>query len=215
MYGFIPAGGADPGPNWVYGSFASNGGNDNPSGVETNVYCLGVVGDSIPNPNGTLHGSLGDYARAAGSFKCPADQSVTPTATYGTAVSRVRSCSANMYVGCDPVDYQNGAYNLNINYKPFFKSSDFGVGGLASSDCFMQLDENPLSLNDGYFEYIAANTSIDDRPAVNHGNSSSFSFADGHAELHKWVDAFLNIKSNWGPTKQDPAWLASHGTTRK
>jgi len=86
---------------------------------------------------------------------------------------------------------------------------------LSSSDCFMQLDENPKSINDGYFEYIAANTGLDDRPAVNHGNSSSFSFADGHAALHKWVDAFLNINSGWSATEQDPAWLADHGTCHR
>ena len=214
LYGFIPAGGADPGPNWVYGSFGNPTG-DTPAGVQTNIYCLGVLGDNIPNPNGTLHGSLGDYAKAAGSFKCPADQSTTPASTYGSALSRVRSCSANMYVGCDPNDYQYSAYNLNPSYKAFFKSSDFGVGGLSGSDCFVYLDENPASLNDGYFEYIAANTMLNDRPAVNHGNSSSFSFADGHAELHKWFDAFLNLKSNWSPTERDPAWLATHGTIHR
>jgi prepilin-type N-terminal cleavage/methylation domain-containing protein/prepilin-type processing-associated H-X9-DG protein len=220
LYGFIPAGGADPGPNWVYGSFAYDGNptGDNPSGIDTNIYALGVQGDSIPNPNGTLHGSIGGYAKAAGTYRCPADESTTPTAlnnVYGTTVPRVRSCSANMYVGCDPLDYELSYYSLDKRFKPFYKFSDFGVGGLSSSDCFMQLDENPKSINDGYFEYIAANTSLNDRPAVNHGNSSSFSFADGHAELHKWFDAFLNINSTWSRTDQDPAWLAAHGTVLK
>jgi prepilin-type N-terminal cleavage/methylation domain-containing protein len=220
LYGFIPSGGADPGPNWVYGFFAydASPGGDNPSGIETNVYALGVLGDSIPKPNGTLHGSIGNYAKAQGTYRCPADQSTTPTVlnnVYGTALPRVRSCSANMYVGCDPQDYQLDTYSLDRRFKPFFKFSDFGVGGMSSSDCFMQLDENPKSINDGYFEFIAANTGLNDRPAVNHGNSSSFSFSDGHAELHRWFDAFLNINSTWSPTEQDPAWLASHGTVHK
>jgi len=173
------------------------------------------MGDNIANPNGALHGSIGAYAKAPGTFKCPADQSLTPTATYGAAIPRVRSCSANMYVGCDPLDYQYSDYNLNTSYQPYFKTSDFGVGGLSSSDCFVYLDENPASLNDGYFEFIASNSNLNDRPAVNHGNSSSFSFADGHAQLHKWVDAFLNIKSTWSASEQDPAWLATHGTAHR
>jgi prepilin-type processing-associated H-X9-DG protein len=75
------------------------------------------------------------------------------------------------------------------------------------------LDENPDSLNDGYFEFVADQVTnpgqVNDIPAVNHGNSSSFSFADGHCELHKWLDAFLKIK---GTGIQDPAWLGAHGT---
>src|ERR1700733_9513483 len=69
-YGFIPAGGKDPGPNWVYGSMADqvNQTGDSFSGVETNIYCLGVEGDSISNPNGTLHGSIGGYAKAPRTY---------------------------------------------------------------------------------------------------------------------------------------------------
>jgi prepilin-type processing-associated H-X9-DG protein len=104
-----------------------------------------------------------------------------------------------------------GNYNLNSSYRPFFKYSDLS-GGLSATECFVFLDENPDSLNDGYFEYIADGGSINDRPAVNHGNSSSFSFADGHCELKKWMDAFLTLNGT-GP--KDSKWLAAHGTIHK
>jgi prepilin-type processing-associated H-X9-DG protein len=76
------------------------------------------------------------------------------------------------------------------------------------------LDENPNSLNDGYFEYIPNGDSVNDRPAINHGKSSSFSFADGHAALHKWQDTFLvNSVSDAGLVAGiDTHWLAQHGT---
>lgn len=45
-----------------------------------------------------------------------------------------------------------------------------------------------MSLNDGWFEYVLNGTTINDQPAINHGFSSSFSFADGHCQLHKWQD---------------------------
>jgi prepilin-type processing-associated H-X9-DG protein len=217
LYGFIPAGGKDPGPNWVYGSMADQTvpTGDNPGGVETNVYCLGVLGDTIPNPNGTLHGSIGGYAKAPGTYHCPADKSTTYTAlnsVYGTPVPRVRSVSCNMYVGCHSYDYQHQTYNINNGYKGYFKTSDFGVGGLSSSDVFSFLDENPASINDGYFEFNEPNTGMDDRPAVNHGNSSSFAFCDGHAELHRWFDDYLTYNSVWHLNYKDPAWLAQHGT---
>jgi prepilin-type N-terminal cleavage/methylation domain-containing protein/prepilin-type processing-associated H-X9-DG protein len=214
LYGLI-VNGVDPGPNWVYGSMADelNPTGDNPAGVETNTYVLGVQGDTIPN--GTLHGSIGGYAKAAGTYHCPADKSTTYTAlnsVYGTPQPRVRSVSCNQYVGCHKWDYQNTKFSLNTGFRPYFKTSDCGVGGLSSSDIFSFLDENPESINDGYFEIEVPDTGINDRPAVNHGNSSSFAFTDGHAQLHKWVDAFLTYNSQWHSLFQDPAWLAAHAT---
>jgi prepilin-type processing-associated H-X9-DG protein len=102
----------------------------------------------------------------------------------------------------------------NPNYRAFFKYTVFGAG-FASSDCFEFLDENPMSINDGYFEYLADGSAINDRPAVNQGSSSSFSFADGHCELHKWSDAYLTYNSSYSSTQADPKWLANHGTQLK
>ncbi|HEY4417661.1 MAG TPA: prepilin-type N-terminal cleavage/methylation domain-containing protein [Verrucomicrobiae bacterium] len=206
-------------PNWVYGFLAYTGSGDNPAGIQTNIWALGVLGDTDPSGSGlVLSGSIGGYSKTAGIYKCPADKSLTSqtlsAASYGaTGYPRVRSCSANLYVGCGAGDYRLGNYGLDNAYKAFFKTSDFGVGGLSSSDCFVYVDENPQSLNDGYFEYIAKGNAINDRPAVNHGNSSSFSFADGHVGLNKWNNTYLNINNT--TVGSDVAWLAQHGTVKK
>jgi prepilin-type N-terminal cleavage/methylation domain-containing protein/prepilin-type processing-associated H-X9-DG protein len=206
LAGITFTGGAQAIPNWVAGSFGNPGpAGDNPAGVETNTYLLGINGDNVPGV-GTLVGSIGSYSKAAGVYKCPADRKLDTV----SGQPRVRSCSANMYCGPYLRNYQMGNYNLNTQYKAFFKYSDFGAG-LGSSSCFVFLDENPAQLNDGYFEFIADGSSVNDRPAVNHGNSSSFSFADGHCELHKWSDAFLTLNGN-GPI--DRQWLAAHGTCK-
>jgi prepilin-type N-terminal cleavage/methylation domain-containing protein/prepilin-type processing-associated H-X9-DG protein len=218
--GFTPVG-TSPAklPSWVGNSmgFNLNGSGDAQQGCSTNDYYLGVRGDNVLIGGfvaGTLTGSIGGYAKAAGVYKCPADRSID---TF-YKVARIRSCSANMYCGADsstdPADtasYPNGGFGYDLRFKPFYKYTDFG-SGMGTSDCFVFVDENPLSCNDGYFEFIAAGTSVNDRPAVNHGNTSSFSFADGHCELHKWVDAYLTPNGT-GPN--DPMWLAAHGTTRK
>lgn len=65
-----------------------------------------------------------------------------------------------------------------------------------------------------------------DSPAVFHGDSSTFNFADGHAESHKWLSAstinFARVgedSSNQGrpsdtaATNPDLYWIASHGAT--
>ena len=66
-----------------------------------------------------------------------------------------------------------------------------------------------------YFLFPANNGYINDRPAVNHGKYSSFSYADGRAELHKWVDVFLARNFNSTAPVKDNGWLAQHGTGHK
>jgi prepilin-type N-terminal cleavage/methylation domain-containing protein/prepilin-type processing-associated H-X9-DG protein len=217
--GFLPGGVQNPedpiAPNWVAGTmgtpgFTMDGSVDSPLGCSTNAYFLGVNGDRVPpDPangmaGGTLIGSIGGYAKAAGVYKCPADKTID----IHWKVPRDRSCSANMYVGADKRQYRNATFGYNTSYKAFSKFADFGAG-FGSASCFEFVDENPNSCNDGYFEYIADGGGINDRPAVNHGNSSSFSFCDGHCELHKWQDAFLTLT---GAGTVDPHWLAAHGT---
>ncbi len=204
-------------PCWVAGNMGINstlaptsparedGSSDGPAGCSTNINFLGVNGDVVPGTaGGTLIGSIGSYAKAAGVYKCPADK----TADFHWKVPRVRSVSANMYVGAYRADYSQGHFSYDKRFKPFYKYSDFSAA-FSSTDCFEFLDEDPLSCNDGYFEYVAAANGINDRPAVNHGSSSSFSFCDGHCELHKWADAFLTPN---GAGSIDPHWLANHGT---
>lgn len=208
--GTVNAGGVLP--SWVGNSmgFNEDGSGDAYPGCSTNINFLGVNGDFVPPAGGfgggTLIGSIGGYAKAAGVYKCPADKTIDKY--YKTP--RCRSVSANMYVGADPRNYKGSTYGYDTGYKAFYKFSDFG-GGFASSQCFEFLDENPMSINDGYFEFIASASAPNDRPAVNHGNSSSFSFVDGHCELHKWMDAFLTPNGT-GPI--DLHWLSDHGTCK-
>jgi len=193
-------------PNWVYGSFSSNLGTgevETPPGCATNPFFLGVNGDS--GFGVTLLGSIGSYAKAAGVYHCPADTYNDPA----YKALRVRSCSMNLQCGSTPA----GVLQSDpINYQLFSKYSDFGKG-IGSSDCFIFLDENPLSLDDGWFQYSLDGSSVKNRPAVNHGNSSSFVFADGHAALQKWHDKFLNIGSSGSGS--DTMWLAQHGTVHR
>jgi prepilin-type N-terminal cleavage/methylation domain-containing protein/prepilin-type processing-associated H-X9-DG protein len=210
-----PCIGIAPGsPNWVAASFGQLSGTasptDSPAGCSTNIYYLGVEGDTVPGV-GTLVGSIGPYAKAAGVYKCPADiKGIDPVSKQ----PRVRSCSANCYMGTNQRDYEFGS-QIDNSYTAFFKYSNFNAK-LATTDAYVFLDENPLSINDGYLEVDANPTSqFDDRPAINHGNSSSFSFADGHVELHKWRDSLLLTNPNSYPNvsaSQDHQWLCTHAS---
>ena len=196
-------------PNWVDGVITSTAnGNiqETPVGCSQEDFFLGVKGNS-ETFNGVYYaliGSIGKYANAAGVYHCPADIYQDPT----WHKTRNRSCSANFQV--DGTGAGGGAGRV------FRKFSDWGGGQLGASDCFVYLDENPQSLNDGWFDYHNNTTgtppTVNDCPAVNHGHLSSFSFADGHAELNLWHDAFLHVQSPGAAGGTDTQWLIDHGT---
>jgi prepilin-type processing-associated H-X9-DG protein len=199
-----PSGGAYIGvaggqPNWVAGAMAGNGNGANPAGSETNISLFGVQGDTDSLGN-KLVGSIGSYTKAAGIYLCPADKSLFQ------GVPRVRSVSANCYMGASAVEP-----NVNRAYRVFKKATD--LIKIGSTEAIVYLDENPTSINDGFFLGSADPTGAGagDRPAVNHGNSSSISFADGHCELKKWRDVFLRPGAP-GFTRADTSWLAIHLT---
>lgn len=213
--------GVAPGdPVWVAGTFKNQYGSGyspptpNPT---TNTFLLGVLGDTDPSGSGLrLMGSIGGYTRNGGVYRCPADQYLDPT----TQQTRNRSCSANGYIGTTAYE-QNVGGSVNNTFTMFRRTSDFN-SKLSPSDAFVYLDENPASLDDGFFyifESVNPNTLslAENYPAVNHGNSTSMTFADGHSELHKWHDVFLKIStaSSGNPASSDNIWLTSHATVKR
>jgi prepilin-type processing-associated H-X9-DG protein len=50
------------------------------------------------------------------------------------------------------------------------------------------VDEHPGSINDGYFQVSMTSMAWPDVPASYHNRACSFSFADGHGEIRKWLD---------------------------
>jgi len=189
--------------DWVAGSFGSYGATGDPVGAETNIWLLGVLGNADPTGvvKQPLGGSIGLYAKNAGVYKCPSDQSVYKTGK--TSLPRVRSCSANCYMGTTPTEQHNG--EIAAHYFIFNKFSVF-PSKLGPADAFVFADENPKSLNDGFL-LIEEPGGGGDSPAVNHGSSSALTFADGHAQLHKWHDDIL-VPTKPGMT--DDKWLSQH-----
>jgi len=89
------------------------------------------------------------------------------------------------------------------------------------------LDEHPDSINaGGYANQMVespGSARIIDYPASYHNSAAGLSFADGHAEIKKWLDSRtikpinnrlmpLNVAS---PKNVDMIWLADRTTIRK
>ena len=194
--------------DWVAGDFGTqlNDTQDNPAGSSTNTALLGVFGDNVAGLPAPLAGSIGSYTKNPGVYLCPADHSMTlGKGPSKTKVQRVRSCSANCYVGTTGSEQHNGG-EIKYGWQVYRKLADFN-SRLSSADCMVFTDENPLSLNDGFLlEY--PNVGPGDRPAVNHNKASAITFADGHAQVHKWKDSLIGAAS--GTT--DSAWIGAHIT---
>jgi prepilin-type N-terminal cleavage/methylation domain-containing protein/prepilin-type processing-associated H-X9-DG protein len=163
---------------WIYGDMQNPGGS-----VNTNLLILGLIYPYAPN---------------YGLFKCPADRRTAfftqaPPLGPGGPPS-VRSVSMNGYMNPigPPKDPNQKSYApLNLSYKIFRKQSDLAIIGAAN--CWVLLDENPWSINDGWFCFDPSPTANNwvDKPAIYHANACGLSFADGHAEIHKWRDQNL------------------------
>jgi prepilin-type processing-associated H-X9-DG protein len=106
----------------------------------------------------------------------------------------------------------------------FYKTTD--IIDPSPSQCYVMLDEHPDSINAGGFANMMvespASARIIDYPASYHNGAAGISFADGHAEIKKWLDArtkapvtyapmTLNVAS---PNNADMIWLSERTSSR-
>ncbi|MGA3267389.1 MAG: DUF1559 domain-containing protein [Verrucomicrobiota bacterium] len=157
-----------------------------------------------------IQAALGPYlGKMAAVYHCPADYVLSQTQSLAGWKFRVRSYSMNASVG-DAGSVSESGYNINNpGYVQFFKLTTIS----RPSDIFVFLDEHPDSISDGYFvnqvnepSYAtayrpAAPNSWLRLPASYHNGAASFSFADGHAEIHEWL---------YGSTKLPPVAEAAN-----
>jgi len=179
--------------------------------VSTMAYVEGL-GNLMGNTNTALYtdGLLAPYlGNVMGVYKSPAD--TMPSANG----DRIRSYSMNGQMGCA---YIIGKINFDSPAIQYVKESD--IKQPSPSDAFVFCEESPNTINDGYLEINSQPSApgFPDVPASYLGGSCAFSFADGHAEPHKWVTGVLmNVKGAYpyltgGAKNVDWQWFAQHAT---
>ena len=75
------------------------------------------------------------------------------------------------------------------NCHVYFRETDLNYGGTAN--LWLLMDENPYSINDGFFECNPDKDGWVDFPASYHDGAGGLSFCDGHAQYHKWRDPLV------------------------
>jgi prepilin-type N-terminal cleavage/methylation domain-containing protein len=143
-------------------------------------------------------GLIFSYAPNLAIFKCPADKKA---AVNGEPT--IRSMAMNGYMNPlnsspPPAPAATPPGPLNAAYKMFKKQSDI-TSGLGSSMTWVLIDENPVSINDGWFCVDPSPTASNwiDKPATYHDRAGGLSFADGHGEIKRWRDQ--NLINYTGP----------------
>jgi prepilin-type N-terminal cleavage/methylation domain-containing protein/prepilin-type processing-associated H-X9-DG protein len=195
-------------PQWCPGQMQTGA----PTGEPTNTAWIKI-------------GQIYPFVGSSGPYRCPADHSTykagNSSALGGQGDPRVRSMSMNSWMNPGQNDV-----NMDFNfYRVYRKDSDLAVPG--SANLWLLLDENPYSINDGFF--LEEPTGLGnpptavgwiDCPAAYHNNAGGISFCDGHAQIRKWTDpTVLNWKiaaslnaTPAAPPRTDLLWLLARTT---
>jgi prepilin-type N-terminal cleavage/methylation domain-containing protein/prepilin-type processing-associated H-X9-DG protein len=183
--------------------------------------CTGLTGEKLLKASPTF-----TYLKSDKVFRCPSDNSGL-LAGGGKVLLRNRSYSVNGAMG------KSSFHQVNVPpYKDVIKLNDITQPG--PSGIYVLLDEHENSINDSHFYPFAdMKTSRSsqgwlDAPSGRHGNATGFAFADGHAEIHKWLDSDVTkVRISGGkveanditflpkPGPKDFAWFADHIAPRQ
>ena len=167
---------------------------------------------------------------SAGIFKCPADKSTAPN-NFGVRVPRVRSVTMNCWMGGESPEPLTGI--PAGPYRVFSKTVHIS----RPSYMMVFLDEREDSINNGWFGVnmggyphgmVGANPgayAFFDFPAFYHNNAAGIAFADGHSEIHRWLDSrtlrpigtasIVVLPGTPSPNNQDVFWINDHATVQK
>ncbi len=133
-----------------------------------------------------MQSHLWPYLNSIGAWRCPADKSLSKH--RGRLIPRVRSVSMNNWLNPNMI-WQN-----QRKYKAYRKLAD--MTRPSPTGIWVVLDEREDRINNGFFVvdmegFSPRNPSryeMVDMPASYHNGAGGVSFADGHAEIHKWLD---------------------------
>ncbi len=186
-----------------------------------NQWCMGTMEYPPPSTNSVLimDSLLFPYVKNLAVYRCPADRKTTTKPYGGSGIPTVRSMSMNCWM--NPLQAVPGrndqAWSPDTAGPPprhnFRRSADI----LRAAETWVTLDENPTSINDGWFVCDPANANYVDIPATYHNGANGLAYADSHSEIKRWRDpAILARNATIGVAPRDRGvdlkWLKDRST---
>jgi prepilin-type N-terminal cleavage/methylation domain-containing protein/prepilin-type processing-associated H-X9-DG protein len=160
--------------------------------------------------------SLGPYTKEAKLYRCTASRIVAKEG--GGYYPVVRTISMSGWMGYNTISWNPG-------YQLFQKTTD--LVRLSTSEALVFIDERDDSIDDGYFAIDMVVQQLVNFPAGYHAGSGAVTFADGHAEIHRWRSPEVLVRQQSGveavkheylpvsPNNPDLVWLRAHATNLK
>ena len=168
---------------------------------------------------------ISPYTKAVGVYKCPADVYLCPM--FGKKMPRVRSVGMNGFIEGGAYGNEHGNTDMGTadshwysGYYSYHKMSQIKFP--SPSKLWVFVDEHPDSINDGWT--IMNPTDLNswvDLPASYHNGACGFGFADGHAEIKKWLEQSTKVRVRQqqyngfpAPKSRDIPWIIERSTAR-
>ena len=169
-----------------------------------------------------LQGPLGPYVKTPVVYKCAADMSKSGGQPRVRTLSKSQSFSlaneGHLEDGDSPPNY----------WRHYARTADMTQPSPAN--LWVYIDESPDSVNDAAFAVKMSKnhdrTIWQDGPSTLHGGGCGFTFADGHAEIHKWKDprtlalkaTYTSTSTGHGasqPNNRDIMWIQDRSSAKK
>ena len=166
---------------------------------------LNLEDRSNTNVAWVTNGVMGKYFDApVSAYHCPADIYVSNRQKSVGWKARLRSVAMNSVFGLfssfatDPT--AQGQNRALPQYLQYLKQTKVPK----PAKTWLFVEEHPDSLNDGYYLNNTTASSWEDIPASYHHGGCTFSFADGHAEIRKWLSVTSQYPVSFGVTNRRP-----------
>src|ERR1035437_4100896 len=145
-------------------------------------HLFGVVDAGVldaTNQNAISRGTLFPGSKAAAIYRCPTDSRAENSVPY------VRSYSMNNWMNGIPYASWNKSAGLDASNRLFETESSMPT----PSQLFVFTDEDQSTINDAMFVTIMnPREGFEDLPARRHKTGYPLAFADGHAEIFRFVN---------------------------
>jgi prepilin-type N-terminal cleavage/methylation domain-containing protein/prepilin-type processing-associated H-X9-DG protein len=167
------------------------------------------------------YAAFGAYLKSVSVYKCPSDQSTIRV--NAMTVPKIRSYAMNAYLGWDEGGRNAVPRELNANYLVAKKLSNLAKPKPAG--IFLFQDVLPENLCYPAFMVLLGERpeSFFHFPSSLHRGGGVVTFADGHAEFHRWVDprtrpapvAGMVAHYIQSPNNPDLAWIQQRTSVRQ
>ncbi|HWX20971.1 MAG TPA: prepilin-type N-terminal cleavage/methylation domain-containing protein [Candidatus Binatia bacterium] len=192
---------------WVQGS-----NHGDPTTLENDQYLVG-----------TTYALFSPYIKSVQTYKCPSDRSNWPVwSTGGKNAPELRSYDMNSYVATPSANVES-PLQLNPFYRDYMKTAELAADFPANH--FVFIDVNPASICTPAFGIDMTGDDFIHYPSTLHLGLGVLSFADNHAESHKWLDPRTKKNLAGGaqyiphndpsPNNHDLYWIRERATSKK